>query len=163
MRAHDIIDSPLGPITLLGDEDGGGRLCGLYFEERRHAPGPDRFGERRPGAFVAVAEQLDGYFAGELTTFDLELDMGGTPFQRSVWRALRAIPFGTTISYAELADRVGRPGSARAVGTANGRNPVSIVVPCHRVIGTDGSLTGYGGGLDRKQALLTLEGWLTGG
>jgi methylated-DNA-[protein]-cysteine S-methyltransferase len=155
VRTHDVVDSPLGPITVLGDD---GRLCGLFFlDEHRWAPGPDRWGERAPGTFATVARQLDAYFAGDLKAFDVELHLAGTDFQRRVWAALRDVPFGATTTYAELAEAIGRPGAARAVGAANGRNPVSIIVPCHRVVGADGTLTGYGGGLPRKQALLTLE------
>ena len=156
-RIHDIFESPLGPITLLAEDD---RLCGLFFlAEHRHAPTEDRWGDRTPGAraLAEVADQLDAYFAGERTTFDLPLALRGTPFQQQVWTELQQIPHGTTVSYAQLADRIGRPNAVRAVGAANGRNPVSIVIPCHRVVGTDGSLTGYGGGTPRKQALLTLE------
>jgi methylated-DNA-[protein]-cysteine S-methyltransferase len=107
---------------------------------------------------AAAAAQLDEYFAGERRDFDLELDLRGTEFQRAVWDELLRIPYGETMSYGELARRLGRPERVRAVGAANGRNPVAIVVPCHRVIGADGSLTGYGGGLDRKRALLAVEG-----
>jgi methylated-DNA-[protein]-cysteine S-methyltransferase len=157
LLTHDVVDSPLGPVTLLGHD---GRLCGLFFEVHRWAPGADRWGERAPGAFGPVAEQLDAYFAGSLTTFDVDLHLAGTEFQRRVWTALQQVPFGATTTYAELAEAIGRPAAARAVGAANGRNPVSIIVPCHRVVGTDGTLTGYGGGLPRKHALLTLEGVL---
>jgi O-6-methylguanine DNA methyltransferase len=105
----------------------------------------------------AAAEQLDQYFAGARRRFDLPLDLPGTPFQQRVWQALSEIPFGETLSYGQLAARIGKPGAARAVGLANNRNPISIIVPCHRVIGADGSLTGYGGGLDRKRWLLAHE------
>jgi methylated-DNA-[protein]-cysteine S-methyltransferase len=157
LRTHDIVDSPLGPIALLAED---GRLCGLFFvAEHRHAPTEERWGDHDPGApaLAGVAEQLDDYFAGGRTTFDVPLAPHGTPFQRRVWAELQQIPYGATVSYAELADSIGRPTAIRAVGAANGRNPISIVIPCHRVIGTDGSLTGYGGGTPRKQALLTLE------
>ena len=107
--------------------------------------------------FKDVAAQLDAYFAGELTTFDIEVNLIGTPFQMVVWAHLREIPYGETISYGELARRVGNPNASRAVGLANGRNPVAIIVPCHRVIGANGSLTGYGGGLERKSWLLEHE------
>jgi methylated-DNA-[protein]-cysteine S-methyltransferase len=156
-RTHDIVDSPLGPIALLAEDE---RLCGLFFvAEHRHAPTEDRWGDRMPGqpALAGVAAQLDDYFAARRTTFDVPLALHGTPFQQEVWAALQQIPYGATVSYAELAESIGRPTAIRAVGAANGRNPVSIVIPCHRVIGTDGSLTGYGGGTPRKQALLTLE------
>jgi methylated-DNA-[protein]-cysteine S-methyltransferase len=145
MRA--VLDSPVGPITLVED---GGALTGLYMEAREPAG--------RGGVLDAAAEQLDAYFAGQLTEFDLPIELRGTPFQREVWAALLAIPFGRTTSYRQLAMRVGRPAAYRAVGMANGRNPISIVVPCHRVIGSDGSLTGYGGGIERKSWLLAHEG-----
>ena len=110
-----------------------------------------------PRAFDDTVEQLIAYFAGELTDFDIEFELRGTEFQRRVWKALLTIPYGETRSYGEIADQIGAPGSARAVGWANGHNPIAIVVPCHRVIGANGSLTGYGGGLDRKRTLLGLE------
>ena len=146
--------SPVGEITLVGDGDA---LTGLYMTEHRHRP-PLPEGARRDGApFADARRQLGEYFAGERTEFDLPLGMAGSPFQRQVWRALLDIPYGETVSYGELAQRVGRPGAARAVGLANGRNPISIVVPCHRVIGSSGALTGYGGGTERKRFLLDLE------
>jgi methylated-DNA-[protein]-cysteine S-methyltransferase len=141
--------SPVGDILLRAGADG--RLTELYL---RHDETADPAHE---GPFTAVREQLDAYFAGELDTFDLDLDPHGTPFQRRVWDALLEIPFGETISYSELARRLGDPKLVRAVGLANGRNPISIVVPCHRVIGADGSLVGYGGGLERKRWLLDHE------
>ncbi len=116
--------------------------------------------KRNAGRCRHVTAQLDEYFAGKRTEFDLDLDLHGTPFQRSVWNALTRIPFGETISYRQLAARIGRPTAVRAVGAANGANPVCLVVPCHRVIGADGSLTGFGGGIDVKRSLLTLEGSL---
>jgi methylated-DNA-[protein]-cysteine S-methyltransferase len=148
------VDSPVGPLTLTARE---GSLSGLYMQGQRHAPPRTREWRREDDAFAPVREQLDAYFAGTLTEFELPLAMAGTPFQRRVWAALREIPYGETISYGELARSVGRPGGARAVGLANGRNPVGIVVPCHRVIGADGSMTGYGGGLARKTWLLEHE------
>jgi methylated-DNA-[protein]-cysteine S-methyltransferase len=138
-------DSPLGPLTLLGRS---GRLSALLFR----APAVDE-----PGAFKAARRQLGEYFAGVRQGFELDLDLAGSPFQLAVWDRLVRIPYGTTVSYTELAERVGRPGSVRAVGGAVARTPVPIVVPCHRVIGADGSLTGYGGGLERKAALQDLE------
>jgi methylated-DNA-[protein]-cysteine S-methyltransferase len=137
-------------------------LAGVWFVGQRH--GPDRSGWREdpdhPVLLAAIA-QLADYFAGRRTTFELPLDLqAGTPFQQSVWAALQAIPRGGTTSYGELARQLGRPQAARAIGAAVGRNPVSIVVPCHRVVGTGGSLTGYAGGLERKTALLRLEGVL---
>jgi methylated-DNA-[protein]-cysteine S-methyltransferase len=151
------LDSPIGPLTLVAED---GTLTKLFMDAQRHAPDPATFGEPGDPAdepFASAAAQLTAYFAGELTEFDLPLAPAGTAFQRQVWSALRQIPHGTTMSYGELADKLGKPGASRAVGLANGRNPIAIVVPCHRVIGSDGSLTGYGGGLDRKQFLLGLE------
>jgi len=154
MRQHTVTDSPVGPLTLVATD---GVLSALYMEQHRHQPDPSTFGLRDPAPFAPVREQLAAYFAGELTEFDLPLAPEGTPFQQRVWAALRRIPYGTTLTYGELAREIGQPTASRAVGLANGRNPHSIVVPCHRVIGTDGSLTGYGGGLERKRYLLALE------
>ncbi|GAA4430584.1 methylated-DNA--[protein]-cysteine S-methyltransferase [Actinokineospora soli] len=154
MRAHTVTDSPVGPLTLVATD---GTLSGLYMTEQRHRPADATFGDRDDTLLPAVKEQLAAYFAGELTDFDLPLHLGGTPFQREVWRALTTIPYGETISYGELALRVGRPTASRAVGAANGRNPISVVVPCHRVIGSAGDLTGYGGGVERKRFLLDFE------
>jgi methylated-DNA-[protein]-cysteine S-methyltransferase len=151
------IGSPVGPLTLVG---AGGALTGLYLDAQRHLPGPAAFGppgDPAAAPFAAAAAQLAAYFAGELTSFDLDLAPDGTPFQRKVWTALRGIPYGQTVTYGQLAARIGAPAASRAVGLANGKNPISIVVPCHRVIGADGSLTGYGGGLPRKRFLLDLE------
>ena len=153
-RTHTIIDTPLGALTLVGE---GNDLCGVYFEDQRHAPVAATFGEHRPHALAQARAQLDAYFCGELTTFDLPLAATGTAFQKRVWAALVEIPYGETRSYGEIASRIGQPGAARAVGLANGRNPIGIIVPCHRVVGADGSLTGYGGGVERKRALLELE------
>ncbi|WP_371483115.1 methylated-DNA--[protein]-cysteine S-methyltransferase [Kitasatospora sp. NBC_00315] len=157
-RTHAVLDSPYGPLTLVAE---GECLVGLYMEAQRHRPDEAAFGARSPepdGApFAAAARQLDEYFAGRRETFDLPLTLHGTPFQQRVWAALREIPYGRTWSYGELADHIGRPTAARAVGLANGRNPLGVIVPCHRVVGADGSLTGYGGGLHRKQALLEHE------
>lgn len=156
-RRHLVTDSPIGPITLIAD---GERLACLYMVDHRHAPDSDEFGPAAPadGLLGEARRQLAEYFDGERTEFDLPLvDDVGTPFQRRVWAELREIPYGETISYAELARRIGQPTAFRAVGLANGRNPISIVVPCHRVVGASGSLIGYGGGLDRKQLLLNLE------
>ena len=113
--------------------------------------------EPSPGPFASVQRQLSEYFEGRRDTFDVSLVMDGSPFERSVWRALQEIPYGETVSYGEIARRVGQPSAARAVGLANGRNPIAVIVPCHRVIGADGTLTGYGGGLERKRVLLELE------
>jgi methylated-DNA-[protein]-cysteine S-methyltransferase len=148
---YDIVGSPIGELLLVGD---GESLERLDFHPVHVRPG----WRLEPAAFAEVRDQLDAYFAGELRTFDLRLAPAGTPFQRQVWDALTAIPYGETTSYGELAESIGRPGSARAVGAANGRNPIAIVVPCHRVIGADRTLTGYAGGLDAKRTLLTLEG-----
>ncbi len=149
------IDSPVGPLLLAAD---GGGLRYVAFAEGKHpvAPGP---GWEEDAAFVEEpARQLQAYFEGQLKEFDLKLNPVGTPFQEQVWKALAEIPYGHTVSYLELARSIGRPAACRAVGAANGLNPLSIVLPCHRVIGSDGSLTGYGGGLHIKEALLRLEG-----
>ncbi|UOX91500.1 methylated-DNA--[protein]-cysteine S-methyltransferase [Amycolatopsis sp. FBCC-B4732] len=156
MRSHSIVDSPCGPLTLVAE---GGALCGLYMVEQRHRPDELTFGTHDPGAdiFARAETELKEYFAGQRERFELPLAFVGTPFQRSVWAQLREIPYGTTTSYGELADRLGNPGASRAVGLANGKNPIGIIVPCHRVVGSTGSLTGYGGGLERKRYLLDFE------
>ncbi|GGJ33332.1 methylated-DNA--[protein]-cysteine S-methyltransferase [Streptomyces brasiliensis] len=154
MKQHTVIDSPYGPLTLVADD---GILCGLYMTEHRHRPPEETFGTRDDSLFAETEDQLSAYFAGELKEFTLELRLHGTPFQRTVWEQLTRIPYGETCTYGELADALGNPKASRAVGLANGRNPVSIIVPCHRVVGSDGSLTGYGGGLDRKRRLLDFE------
>ena len=148
------LDTPIGELLLAGDDDA---LCLVGFPEgsMRKDPEPDWIYKEKP--FKAVRQQLTEYFAGERREFDLPLKLNGTDFQMSVLRALQQIPYGETTSYADIAERIGRPKAVRAVGAANGRNPISIVIPCHRVIGKDGSLTGYGGGIDRKAALLELE------
>ena len=143
--------SPVGPLLLSGDHEA---LTGLSF-----GPAP-RAGQTDDARFMTEREQLDEYFAGERTEFDFPLRLAGGPFELRVWELLRAIPYGTTATYGELAARLGAPERARAVGAANGRNPIAIVVPCHRVIGAGGKLVGYGGGLDTKRALLELEGAL---
>jgi methylated-DNA-[protein]-cysteine S-methyltransferase len=153
-RVHTFIDSPVGTLTLMATEGG---LGGLFMTDQRRCPPTEQLGKRDPRPFPAVIDQLGAYFAGELTTFDLPLAAVGTPFQRSVWAALRRIPYGLTRSYGQLAQALGRPEAARAVGAANGANPLGIIVPCHRVVGADGSLTGYGGGVERKRFLLELE------
>ncbi|MEV0636568.1 methylated-DNA--[protein]-cysteine S-methyltransferase [Streptomyces sp. NPDC050619] len=154
-KRHTVIDSPYGPLTLVADD---GVLCGLYMTDQRHRPPQEAFGEPDdPTAFGEATDQLKAYFAGELKEFTLELRLAGTPFQRRVWEQLRRIPYGVTRSYGELAEALGNPGASRAVGLANGKNPVGIIVPCHRVVGANGGLTGYGGGLDRKQRLLDFE------
>ena len=147
-------DSPIGVLTLTGED---GYLTGLYMDDQRHAPtGSDQW-VPDDAAFEAVLGQLDAYFSGRRTDFDVPMRMRGTDFQRRVWDGLTQIPYGETWSYAQLAEKVGNPRACRAVGLANGRNPVAIIVPCHRVIGANGTLTGYGGGLDRKRWLLDLE------
>ena len=156
-RTHAVIDTPIGALTVVAEDEA---LRGIYVEDQRHRPPDDRFGPPDDGGSAVLKEaerQLAEYFAGERTTFDLPLAPTGTPFQRRVWDALTAIPYGETVSYGELARRIGQPTASRAVGLANGKNPISIVVPCHRVIGSSGKLVGYGGGLERKQTLLALE------
>ncbi len=153
MIEYRTIDSPVGPLTLAGQDSVVTmlRMVDQTYEPNRTGWSPN------PAAFECATEQLDAYFAGELTAFDFEFELRGSEFQRRVWKALQTIPYGETRSYGEIAAQIGAPGSARAVGLANGHNPIAIVVPCHRVIGANGSLTGYGGGLDRKQTLLALE------
>jgi methylated-DNA-[protein]-cysteine S-methyltransferase len=156
-RTHTVVDSPIGPMTVVAQDD---RVVGVYMDDARHLPPAAQFGVPDTGAnpiLREAARQLDEYFDGERTEFDLPLAAEGTPFQRRVWAALCEIPYGETVSYGELARRIGQPTASRAVGLANGKNPISIVVPCHRVIGSSGKLIGYGGGLDRKQMLLELE------
>ena len=147
--------SPIGPLLLTADDGG---LTGVFMEVHAHGSGTVQPGWRHDDAvFAEPRRQLEEYFAGERTDFDLPLNPVGTPFQRVVWDALRTIPYGEIRSYGEIAVQIGRPGAARAVGWANGRNPISVIVPCHRVIGASGALTGYGGGLERKRHLLDLE------
>ncbi|HEX2530318.1 MAG TPA: methylated-DNA--[protein]-cysteine S-methyltransferase [Burkholderiaceae bacterium] len=149
-------DSPLGTLLLAATERG---LCGTYFEEDRCFKGTKGWQADADHPMLQQARrELGEYFKGERAVFNVPLDLQGTEFQRMVWRELLRIPFGRTVSYAEQAKRIGNPQALRAVGTANGHNPVSIIVPCHRVIGSSGALTGYGGGLERKRALLELEG-----
>jgi len=152
--SYSAMESPIGELLLVGADDG---LRGVHMSPHvgRHGVGEDW--RRDDAALAEPREQLQAYFAGELTEFDLELAPQGTAFQRLVWSGLGDIPFGQTRSYGELAEAIGCPGAARAVGLANGRNPIAVIIPCHRVIGADGSLTGYGGGLDRKRLLLGLE------
>jgi methylated-DNA-[protein]-cysteine S-methyltransferase len=152
MTLYSTVSSPIGELMLCGDDES---LTALHLPGHWAKPAA---GWRRDDArFAAVARQLDEYFAGERTTFDVPLRMQGGPFEREVWAELVQIPYGETASYGEIARRVGKPHASRAVGAANGRNPIAIIVPCHRVIGSDGTLTGYGGGLERKRALLDLE------
>jgi len=154
------MESPIGELTLTAV---GGVLTGVHMNEQRHLPKIPATYRREDAGLADVVAQLDAYFAGELTDFDMSMTLNGTEFQRRVWASLCEIPYGETISYGELARWVGNPKASRAVGLANGRNPVSIVVPCHRVIGSDGSLTGYGGGLERKVWLLEHEAARAGG
>ncbi|MGN7781381.1 methylated-DNA--[protein]-cysteine S-methyltransferase [Mycolicibacterium sp. 22603] len=148
-----VIESPVGPLTLAGVD---GRLRHLRMQDQTYEPSRDGW-EFDDDAFVDAAAQLHAYFAGTLTEFDLDLDLVGTEFQRRVWHALLTIPYGQTRTYGDIARQVGSPTAFRAVGLANGHNPIGIIVPCHRVIGANGGLTGYGGGLDRKRSLLDME------
>ncbi len=148
------IDCPLGRLIVQGD---GEFITGLYLPQHKGWDGPDAARIQSASPFVAVRQQLAEYFAGERQQFDVPLKLAGTPFQQRVWQELVRIPYGTTITYVELARRVGKPTASRAVGNANGRNPISILVPCHRVIGANGKLTGYAGGIDKKQSLLAWE------
>lgn len=150
---YRIVDSPIGPLTLAGRDD---RLMHLRMVEQTYEPSRDGW-EPDDSAFPEAAAQLAAYFAGDCTTFDVEIDLEGTAFQRRVWEALLTIPYGETRSYGDIARQIGAPGAFRAVGLANGHNPISIIVPCHRVIGSNGNLTGYGGGVERKKTLLHLE------
>jgi len=153
MTRYRMVDSPIGPLTLAGE---GSTLTNLRMVEQTYEPDrADWLLDDR--AFPDAVEQLDAYFAGELQEFDLSLQLSGTEFQRRVWNALRTIPYGETRTYGEIAQQIGAPTAFRAVGLANGHNPIAVIVPCHRVIGANGSLTGFGGGLERKSALLELE------
>ena len=157
MTFYTYYDSPVQPLLLTSD---GTALTGLFMVEHRHGPevGADWIERSDAQPFAETKRQLALYFAGQLTEFDLPLAPEGTAFQQQVWKELRRIPYGTTLSYGELARRIGNPNASRAVGLANGRNPISIIMPCHRVIGASGKLVGYGGGLSRKEILLALEG-----
>ncbi len=150
----DTLASPLGPLLLTSD---GEALTGVFMDNHRHGPAVGADWTRDGGPFAAVREQLGAYFAGELRAFDLPVRPAGTPFQQAVWQALLDVPYGATETYGALAARLGDPNLSRAVGAANGRNPLSIVVPCHRVVGAGGALTGYGGGIENKRRLLALE------
>ena len=152
----DRMASPLGDMVLASDGDA---LSGAWFDGQRHQPAIGPAWQRRQDLSILrrAAAEFAEYFAGERTEFDLPLAPIGTPFQRDVWHAIADVPFGRTIAYRELAARAGRPGSIRAAGAATGRNPLSIVIPCHRIVGADGALTGYAGGLPRKRSLLELE------
>jgi methylated-DNA-[protein]-cysteine S-methyltransferase len=152
--SYTTLASPIGQLFLVTDDSG---LCQIRFANGKHPAKPDPTWKENPTPLQEPIRQLRAYFAGELETFDLPLAPQGTPFQRKVWKLLCDIPYGETISYGELARRAGNPKASRAVGLANGSNPIPIVIPCHRVIGSDGKLTGYGGGLPIKEKLLALE------
>lgn len=154
---YTTLPSPVGTLILTASGKG---LCGLWIEGEKHSPAIPPEWVPDPAPFADAIRQLEEYFAGTRREFALPLDAEGTPFQQEAWAALRRIPYGATRSYQEQAAAIGRPGAVRAVGTANGRNPISIIVPCHRVIGANGSLTGYGGGLAAKRWLLQHEGAL---
>jgi len=151
---HAVVDSPLGELTLVGAD---GALAGVYFVGQRNRPRPARLGRPAPAEFAEPVRQLGEYFAGQRTAFDLDLDLHGDEFDRRVWALVAAIGYGQTRSYGQLARELGDPALAQQVGVANARNRLCIVVPCHRVVGADGRLTGYAGGLARKRALLELE------
>jgi methylated-DNA-[protein]-cysteine S-methyltransferase len=148
------LESPVGALLLLGDDSS---LRGLYMQEQKHRPALPDGCARNDEPFRAVREQLRAYFAGKLKQFEVSVAGAGSAFQQRVWQALLTIPFGETESYGGLARRIGNEKASRAVGLANGRNPIGIIVPCHRVVGANGSLTGYGGGVSRKQWLLEHE------
>ena len=150
------LSTPIGELTLTASDSS---LTGIYFPTSRHGPAPAG-ADTANEILTRAGTELSEYFAGTRTTFDLPLDATGTAFERRVWELLRAIPYGTTTSYGELAKRLGDPKEARAVGAANGKNPIPIIVPCHRVIGANGDLTGFGGGIERKRWLLQHEGAL---
>lgn len=151
---YDVVESPLGELLLLGEDES---LRELAFVPSQRARAIADRTARAPGAFGYARTQLAEYFAGGRRAFELALDPAGTPFQRLAWRALAEVPYGATRTYGEQAARIGRPGAARAIGAANARNPIPIIVPCHRVVGHDGGLTGFGGGLERKRYLLEHE------
>lgn len=161
MRYYDTYESPIGGMLLAATNDG---LAGVYFDRQKHHPAKGRDWERSPANphLKRAKAQLAEYFAGKRKKFVLALDPAGTDFQKAVWQAISGVQFGETITYGELARRAGVPGSARAAGAATGRNPIGIIVPCHRIMGANGSLTGYAGGLAKKRALLALEGVLSG-
>ena len=154
MNQHAVMESPIGDIIIVRGPKG---ITRIALAHQRHLPELSSFGPRDDGSSRDAQEQLDQYFSGERVQFDLPLFVRGTPFQRSVWRCLSTIPYGTTWSYGQLARVIEQPLAARAVGLANGRNPHAIVVPCHRVIGANGSLTGYAGGVEAKSFLLHHE------
>ena len=152
---HRIIDSPLGPLTLVVNAEG--FLCALYNDGQKYYPDAEELGERDDTIAASAVAELAEYFAGTRAAFSVPTAASGTDFQRRVWAALTGIPAGQTRTYGEIAGQLGRPGASRAVGAATGRNPISIVVPCHRVVGSTGRLTGYAGGVERKAFLLGLE------
>jgi methylated-DNA-[protein]-cysteine S-methyltransferase len=152
---HTTIDSPIGELSLVASD---GVLSGVYFPGHWHMPALEVFGTRSERGFEQAQQQLGEYFAGERTEFELATTIAGDEFQRRVWELIDRIPYGQTTTYGEMAQGLGGPAQAREVGAAVGRNPLSIVVPCHRVVGKDGRLTGYAGGLERKRFLLELEG-----
>ena len=156
MRYYDSYESPHGRMLLVATEEG---ICGVFFNGQKYFPQKEKEWRRNPqhAPLKQAKRELAEYFAGKRRRFDVALDPDGTPFQRSVWKAISRVGFGKTITYGTLAAKAGCPGSARAAGAATGRNPISIVVPCHRIMGSNGSLTGYAGGLGRKRALLALE------
>jgi methylated-DNA-[protein]-cysteine S-methyltransferase len=147
--------TPLGRVLVVSTET---EVIGLYFDAHERTPEVPDGGARESAPLTVITAQLDEYFSGARTTFDVPLRLDGTPFQRAVWSALLQIPYGSTSTYAQIAMQLGNPRATRAVGAANGRNPISIVIPCHRLVGAGGALTGYGWGLDRKRRLLELEG-----
>ena len=156
MKYYDLYESPHGQMLLVAREEG---LCGVYFDGQKYLPPVDAEW-RRDGRHAPLAQakrELAEYFGGERKRFETPLAPEGTAFQKAVWKAISSVSFGETITYGELARRAGSPGSVRAAGAATGRNSIGIIVPCHRIVGSDGSLTGYAGGLDRKRALLALE------
>lgn len=156
MNYYDFYESPYGRMLLVANDEG---LCGVYFSGQKYYPQVESPLRRdaQHATLRRAKRELAEYFGGERKRFEVALAAEGTPFQHSVWNAISTVGFGQTISYAELARRAGCPGSARAAGAATGRNPIGIIVPCHRIVGANGSLTGYAGGLDRKRALLALE------
>lgn len=157
MHCYDTFEGPQGRMLLLANDEG---LAGVFFNRQKHHPKRQADWKKDPHHRVLrqAKRELAEYFAGKRTRFGVALSPKGTPFQRSVWKAIATVGFGETITYGELARRAGHPGSARAAGAATGRNPIGIIVPCHRIMGSNGSLTGYAGGLQRKRALLALEG-----
>ena len=156
MHYYDLYESPHGRMLLVADDEG---LSGVYFDRQKYLPrlDPEWRRDARHAPLARAKRELGEYFGGERRRFETALAPEGTPFQQSVWKAISTVGFGETITYSELARRAGCAGSLRAAGAATGRNPISIIVPCHRIVGSNGSLTGYAGGLDRKRALLALE------